>query len=231
MIKHNELITSDDGSHTLISEQFGVSYHSTHGALQESITVFLAAGLHYARHNFLSEIKVLEMGFGTGLNALLTLMEAEKYRRVVRYSTLEAYPITEIQADTLNYIDILNSPQHAEHFKTMHAAKSDQRVELTKYFSFNKHLTKIEDFHPVGKYNLVYYDAFAPTTQPELWDDAMMKRIYDLLEDQAVFVSYCAKGSFKRALKAAGFILEPLPGPPGKREMTRAIKKVVRSID
>ena len=224
MSNDNQLITSDDGSHTLISDQFGVSYHSTHGALQESITVFLAAGLHYARHNFLSDIKILEMGFGTGLNALLTLIEAEKYRRPVHYSTLEAFPISLEQAGTLNYIDLLNCPQHAERFKTIHAIESDTKLDLTNYFSFTKHITKIEEFAPAGKYNVVYYDAFAPTTQPELWDEAMMKRIYDFLDDEAVFVSYCAKGSFKRALKAAGFIIESLPGPPGKREMTRALK-------
>ena len=224
MSKHNQLITSDDGSHTLISDQFGVSYHSTHGALQESITVFLAAGLHYARHNFLADIKVLEMGFGTGLNALLTLIEAEKYRRPVQFSTLEAFPISTEQADTLNYIEILDCDKYAEAFRMMHTAESGQTLKLSKYFSFTKHITKIQDFEPIVMYNVVYYDAFAPTTQPELWDEEMMKRIYDLLDDEAVFVSYCAKGSFKRALKAAGFILEPLPGPPGKREMTRALK-------
>lgn len=224
MSKHNQLITSDDGSHTLISNKFGVSYHSTHGALQESITVFLAAGFHYARHNFLADIKVLEMGFGTGLNALLTLIEAEKYRRPVQFSTIEAYPISTKQADTLNYIEILDCAKYADAFRMMHNAQSGQTLQISKYCSFTKHITKIEDFEPIDKYNVVYYDAFAPTTQPELWDESMMNRIYDLLEDQAVFVSYCAKGSFKRALKAAGFILEPLPGPPGKREMTRALK-------
>lgn len=220
----NKLITSDDGSHTLISDQFGVSYHSTHGAIQESITVFLAAGLHYARHNFLSEIKILEMGFGTGLNALLTLMEAEKYRKPLQFSTLEAYPISMDQAETLNYLDLLNCREYSKAFFSMHSSDTCRSLELIPNFTFTKHLIKIEDFNPIGKYNVVYYDAFAPTTQPELWDEVMMKRIYDLLEDEAVFVSYCAKGSFKRALKSAGFIVEPLPGPPGKREMTRALK-------
>lgn len=222
----NQLITSEDGSHTLISDQFGVSYHSTHGALQESITVFLAAGLHYARHNFLSEIKILEMGFGTGLNALLTLIEAEKYKKLVSYNTVEAFPISLKEAKSLNYVDILNSQVHQDSFESMHKSKTLEQIQLGKYFSFKKHLCKIEDLESQEKYNVVYYDAFAPTTQPELWDEAMMKRIYNLLEDQAVFVSYCAKGSFKRALKAAGFKIEALPGPPGKREMTRAIKSI-----
>ena len=106
----------------------------------------------------------------------------------------------------------------------MHNTLSGQTLQLSKYYSFTKHITKIEDFIPIDKYNLVFYDAFAPTTQPELWDELMMKRIYDLLDNQAVLVSYCAKGSFKRALKAAGFILEPLPGPNGKRDMTRSLK-------
>lgn len=224
MSKHNQLITSDDGSHTLISNQFGVSYHSLHGAIQESRTVFLAAGLHYARHNLLAEIKILEMGFGTGLNALLTLIEAEKYHFPIQFNTLEAYPVSTQQADTLNYIDILDCSKYSDAFRLMHNTLSGQTLQLSKYCSFTKHITKIEDFLPNDKYNLVFYDAFAPTTQPELWDELMMKRIYDLLDNQAVLVSYCAKGSFKRALKAAGFILEPLPGPKGKREMTRALK-------
>jgi len=224
----NQLIISDDGSHTLISDQFGVSYHSTHGALQESITVFLAAGLHYAKHNFSAKIKVLEMGFGTGLNALLTLIESEKYRTPISYSTIEAYPISIDEARSLNYIDILNCDKHLDQFEAMHTAPSLEQISLTDRFTFRKHLCAIQDLEPQEKYNVVYYDAFSPTTQPELWDEPMMKRIYDLLDDEAVFVSYCAKGSFKRALKAAGFKLEPLPGPPGKREMTRALKKIDR---
>lgn len=224
MNNHNQLIQSDDGSDTLISSQFGVSYHSTHGALQESITVFLAAGLHYARHNFISNIKVLEMGFGTGLNSLLTLIEAEKYRCPIEYSTLEAYPISPEEADSLNYLKLLKCTSLSKHFRLMHTSESNCEIKMNEYFTFKKHLRKIEDFNPSNKYNVVYYDAFAPTTQPELWNEAMMKRIYDMLEDNAVFVSYCAKGSFKRALKAAGFILQSLPGPPGKREMTRALK-------
>ena len=104
------------------------------------------------------------MGFGTGLNALLTLMEADKYKRNIRYSTLEAYPISVAEADSLNYLDILNCPQYAEQFKVMHSVESDQKIELTRYCSFTKHITKIEDFKPYGKYNVVYYDAFAPTT-------------------------------------------------------------------
>lgn len=226
MKKDNELVISDDGSHTLVSDQFGVSYHSTHGAIQESITVFLAAGLHYAKQNFFSEINILEMGFGTGLNAILSLIEAEKYRIHISYDTIEAFPISLRQAKSLNYLDILNSNCLNTEFEKMHSSKSEEQIQLTKYFSFRKYLCKIEQFDVRDKFNVVYYDAFAPTTQPELWDEEMMKRIYEMLADQAVFVSYCAKGSFKRALKAAGFQIEPLPGPPGKREMTRAIKSL-----
>lgn len=222
----NQLIISDDGSHTLISEQFGVSYHSTHGAIQESITVFLAAGLHYARHHFLSKIKILEMGFGTGLNALLSMMEAEKYKKTISYNTIEAFPISMDEAKSLNYIKLLKCENLRPQFESMHQSKSLDQLQLSKHFAFRKHICKIEDLIPQEKYNVVYYDAFAPTSQPELWDETMMKYIFNLLEEEAVFVSYCAKGSFKRALKAAGFIVESLPGPPGKREMTRAIKKL-----
>lgn len=226
MSRDNQLVISDDGSHTFISDKFGVSYHSTHGALQESITVFLAAGLHYARHNFISDIKILEMGFGTGLNALLTLIESEKYRKRISYNTIEAYPIGINEAKSLNYIDILNAEVYRDQFESMHSSDSMKQITVSDRMVFKKYICQLENFEPQEKYNVVYYDAFAPTTQPELWDEKMMKKIYDMLADEAVFVSYCAKGSFKRALKSAGFVLEPLPGPPGKREMTRAIKSV-----
>ena len=177
----------------------------------------------------MGSIKILEMGFGTGLNALLTMMEADKYRRSVSYNTVEAFPISLKSAQSLNYLDVLNIEKYRTQFDSMHSSDSLDQLRLSKYFSFRKHLCKIEDLIPQENYNVVYYDAFAPTTQPELWDEAMMKRIYDLLDEEAVFVSYCAKGSFKRALKAAGFIVEALPGPPGKREMTRAIKRQLQS--
>lgn len=226
MKEHNELVISEDGSHTLLSKNFGVTYHSTHGAIQESITVFLSAGLQYARTNFDHPVKILEMGFGTGLNALLTLIEAEQYKLPVHYTSLEAYPISVQEAEALNYIDFLNTPQLQETFNAFHAADSKEILSSSKYFTFQKHITKIEDFQPENTFNVVYYDAFAPTTQPHLWDEKMMAHIYQMLDDQAILVSYCAKGSFKRALRAAGFKVESLMGPPGKREMVRAVKDV-----
>lgn len=226
MKEYNQLIQSDDGAHTLISSQFGVSYHSTHGALIESITVFLTAGLQFARDRYASPIRILEMGFGTGLNALLTLIESQHYRLPVEYTTLEAYPIDIEEAKKLNYIQILKADRYREAFIKMHNINHDEVLPLDKYFTFKKMIQQIQSHQPIKRYDLVYYDAFAPTTQPELWDDSMMARVYSMMSDQSVLVSYCAKGSFKRALRAAGFTVEGLPGPPGKREMTRAIKSL-----
>lgn len=226
MHKHNELIVSDDGSHTLISDQFGVSYHSTHGAIQESITVFLAAGLQKTMASYTYPIRILEMGFGTGLNALLTLMESNKYKISVDYTTVEAYPVPIDEVVPLNYIQLLHAPELEGPFHQMHLILSHQPIALTCRFTFRKCIEKIEVHSPTHAYDLIYYDAFAPTTQPELWGEAIMQKMYDLLDTGGILVSYCAKGSFKRACRAAGFEVESLPGPPGKREMTRAIKSL-----
>lgn len=224
--KQNDIILSDDGSHTLVSDQFGVTYHSTHGAIQESICVFLQAGLLKAYSINPLNINILEMGFGSGLNALLTLLESQRFNFKINYTTVEAYPISQAEVDQLNYLEVLDAQHLEDSFNKMHQIPSDAKIELSNKFRFTKHLGKMEEYTPKQKIDLVYYDAFAPTTQPELWDEAMMQHMYDLMSDESVLVSYCAKGSFKRALLAAGFTVEKIPGPPGKREMIRAYKHV-----
>lgn len=221
----NQIMTSEDGSTTILSERFGVTYHSKHGAIQETETVFLEAGYSYALEHF-NEIRILEMGFGTGLNALMTYDLSFHHPKIKHfYDTIEAYPIDMGTVDKLNYIDLLGYADHIfQTFRAWHEAASQETI-VQHNFSFTKFITQIQDLALKDEYyNVIYYDAFAPNAQEELWDEAMMKKMYNCLQDQGCLVTYCAKGSFKRALKAAGFRIEGLPGPKGKREMTRAIK-------
>jgi len=218
----NTITTSQDGSHTLVSDKFGVSYHSKYGAIQETQTVFIDAGLNHQIENGLTSMRILEMGFGTGLNALMTLMQIPD-DIVIHYHTLEAYPISKDTARTLNYPEVLDlSPQQKEAFIAMHECDSDHKIQINSNFTFTKHLIKIEDYDPTEMFDIVYYDAFAPTSQEELWTPELMQRISKWCNLDAVLVTYCAKGSFKRALRSAGFSVEGIPGPIGKREMTRA---------
>ncbi len=218
----DELILSQDGSHTVVSQKFGVSYHSKYGAIQETQTVFVDAGLKFQEDKGKTSISILEMGFGTGLNALMTLMQS-KSNVHIDYHTIEAYPLEEPQFSQLNYPAVLNlDVQTKDAFLQMHQCKSGVSTKLSERFTFSKYITKLEDFESSLKFDIVYYDAFAPSSQEELWSPDMMMKIFEMCNPGAILVTYCAKGSFKRALKSAGFELEALDGPIGKREMTRA---------
>lgn len=222
-------VLSDDGSHTLVSPIYGVSYHSHHGAVQETKHVFIQAGFQYAIERGLDSIRILEMGFGTGLNALMTHIECQKHHTPCIYHTIEAYPIELETVKMLNYQEVLgHSDVIHQGYLDMHNSPSHVSVELDTRFTFKKYIGKIEDTElPLDYFDVVYYDAFAPNAQEELWDVPIMTKMYQALSDGGCLVTYCAKGSFKRTLRAVGFTIEELPGPKGKREMTRAIKKVI----
>ena len=220
----NQRLISEDGTHTISSEKYGVTYHSIYGALNESITVFLSAGLQYQVLRGKKDVSIFEMGLGTGLNALLTIMEAERYRLNIRYHAIELHPITVSEAASLNFLKQLDACHLESSFALLHASPPHLEMEISPYFRFLKNHGDLLTTPIKGKYDVVYYDAFAPTAQEELWTPEVMEKMYGILNEGGVLVSYCAKGSFKRALKSAGFKVEALPGPPGKREMTRAIK-------
>lgn len=215
---------TDDGSSTYYSAQFDAHYHSTHGALQESQHVFIEHGLrfYHSAHNTEHGLKILEFGFGTGLNALLTAQVADELNQPVIYHTLEAYPITTDIATDLNYGALLNAQAL---YTDLHSCSWGKPHPITPRFSILKHETLFEEHDYDSGYQIIYYDAFAPTAQSHLWDEMMMKKCYDALDTEGILVTFCAKGSFKRSLKAVGFEVERLPGPPGKREMTRATKR------
>lgn len=222
--KHN-LILSHDGSHTIESTQYGVTYHSAFGALEESLTVFLSAGYHYSRlRHKPDQLDVLEIGFGTGLNAWLTIQEADRYSQLTTYTGIEAYPISVDLAGLLNYPSATGSTDKKEAFLTLHKAASSEPHRMTDYSIFKKEIVRVEDWTAGQCYDVIYFDAFAPTAQPELWSLDILQKMYDHTKPGGVLVTYCAKGQFKRDLKSVGYKVEALPGPGRKREMTRAIK-------
>lgn len=216
------LETTDDGALTIRSKMFGVTYHSTHGAIQETQTVFIDAGLAY-RAQQSTKIAVLGIGFGTGLNALMSYLKGQEEGWDIDYIGVEAYPIEMEVVKNLNYISLLDANAYEEDFWKMHQA-TNQTIQLKPNFSFQKRLIKFEDLDYQDQFDVIYYDAFAPNAQPHLWEAPILHKMYTALKKDGVLVTYCAKGVFKRTLKSLGFKVEGLPGPKGKREMTRALK-------
>lgn len=218
---------TSDGTHTIHSDQFDVPYHSVHGALQETMHVFIGAGLDHFLETTSStkSIHILEVGFGTGLNVLATLAESRNRELSVDFQTIEAYPITMETAAALNFAEHLPSIVKSD-IDTIHSAEWSENISLSPLFTFTKHRTTLEAFQSEDRFDVIYFDAFAPTAQPELWTPAILQKMYDHLNDYGILVTYCAKGQFKRDLKSVGFHVQSIPGPPRKREMTRAIKSI-----
>jgi tRNA U34 5-methylaminomethyl-2-thiouridine-forming methyltransferase MnmC len=217
------LYTTQDGTHTLYSANYGVTYHSRYGAITESNHVFIEAGLRY-KAVLGRDISILEAGFGTGLNALLTYLEAEKRGLNVRYTALEKYPITSELVHSLNYPSLLGTDDLSSIFLSMHTEGWEEEQVVSPSFRIRKLQTGIEAFREEQQFDLIYFDAFAPQAQPELWQSSVFSNLFDSLRPEGVLVTYCAQGEFKRTLKHVGFKVERLKGPPGKREMTRAWK-------
>lgn len=217
------IIPTKDGSNTLKSNHFDALYHSINGAIQESQIVFIEAALYHkaAQHPTLS---ILEIGFGTGLNAFMTYLEARKQGWNIQYTGMEAYPIDVATAQQLDYPALLEaSEEDTVLFLELHQEEKAMTT-LTPFFAFTKKVQAFEELDAVEEYDMVYYDAFAPSIQPHLWQEEQLTRIHSALKPGGVLTTYCAQGAFKRTLKAIGFTLEALPGPAGKREMTRATK-------
>ncbi len=225
-----EVRTTADGSPTLYVPALDEHYHSTHGARQESAHVFIEAGLRpllaAGRGQSGRPLHLLEIGLGTGLNALLTLAAADATAVAIRYDGYETYPLppAAVAALAAQWADI---PALRDAFAQLHAAPWGESLALTSIFSLTKWLAEVQAADlPASYYDLIYFDAFAPEKQPELWTEAVFAKLYAAAAPGAVLVSYCAQGQFRRNLRAAGWLTEKLPGPPGKREMTRARKPI-----
>jgi tRNA U34 5-methylaminomethyl-2-thiouridine-forming methyltransferase MnmC len=217
-----ELIKTADGSHSLFLKDLDEHYHSVHGAIQESKHVFLQAGL--SQFNDKKNISILEIGFGTGLNALLTFIENVISNRVIDYSTLEAFPLEMEVVNELNYVQELNASDYHSSYLKMHESEWETKISLSPSFNFTKIKNTLQEVSFPKQYDLIYFDAFGPRVQPELWTEEIFQKIYNATAVGGMLVTYCAKGEVKRTLKKVGFVLETLPGPPGKREMIRVSK-------
>lgn len=216
-----ELERTADGSYTLYVPELDEHYHSVKGALTESQHIFIEMGL---KHSPAPEPHILEIGLGTGLNAFLTLLAAEEMQRKVHYTGIERYPLAEETLRQLDYPGIIGK-KHEEDYYAIHQAPWEKETNLSPWFT----LHKIEgDFtrHTFQKgYDIIYFDAFAPEKQPEMWEQSLFNTLYNVLNEGGILTTYCAKGVVRRMLQTAGFTVERLPGPPGgKREILRATK-------
>lgn len=220
-----EIIVTEDGSHSIAMPELNVTYHSIHGAIQESRHVFIEAGLKYLLNQFPTEnISILEAGFGTGLNALLTAIQIEKSETSVYYLALEPFPIDVEEANALNYCERLKREDLQEDFMRIHKCEWNKDLIVTENVLLHKSNFTLQKFEHATGFDLIYYDPFAPSAQPELWTKEIFQKLFNLLKPNGTLVTYCSKGDVRRAMIAAGFIVEKLAGPPGKREMLRAVK-------
>ncbi|MEH0158155.1 tRNA (5-methylaminomethyl-2-thiouridine)(34)-methyltransferase MnmD [Limibacter armeniacum] len=222
--KKIKIVETGDGSSTLYNEELNETYHSSHGALTESRHVFIKAGFAPVSEKT-KEVAILEIGFGTGLNAILTIEEALKNPDIqIVYTTLEPFPLDNDLVEGLNYKQLIDESLHP-YFDQLHQATWNEDVQILPNFILHKADKKLEEFDAKNRrFNLVYYDAFAPSKQPDMWTEDNLAKCFALSQEECMLVTYCASGQFKRNLKSAGFAIESYPGPPGKREMTRGLK-------
>lgn len=213
-----EIRATGDGSPTIYLPELNENYHSTHGAVQESMHVFIEAGLHQVESE---QINVFEVGFGTGLNCLLTFLHATD--KEITYHSIEKFPVEDSLLSELKYGNICPA-EYFRIFKTMHELPWDNECILSPRFKLKKIENDLSSFLPDTFYKLIYFDAFAPEVQPELWTPKIFQKMFEMMESGGILVTYCAKGEVRRTMQACGFKVERIPGPPGKREMLRARK-------
>ena len=221
-----KIITTSDGSKTIQIEDWNEQYHSIHGAIQEANHVFIKHGLLFYFENIaiaLEPIKILEIGFGTGLNAFLTLIKSEALKQPITYVGVEAYPVETEEIQQLNYVELI-SEDHKSQFHTMHEVPWESEHQITSNFHLEKQQKYFKDLRLKNTFNIIYFDAFGARVQPELWTEDIFAIMFSALKTNGVLVTYSAKGSVRRAMQSVGFTVERLPGPPGKREMLRAQK-------
>ncbi|MFD1550676.1 methyltransferase [Putridiphycobacter roseus] len=221
-MKERQVIITGDNSKSLLIKDTDISYHSIHGAKTESNHIFIAHGLNQLNKN--QPICIFEMGFGTGLNALLTLEQANKQQLNINYHSIEKYPLHQQEWEDFTEKNGFSN-EEKNHFKTLHETNWETQISITPKFELKKIQGDIlthtfeSDF-----YDIIYFDAFGPGFQPELWKPNLLQKLHNSLKTNGFLITYCAQGQFKRDLKSVGFKVENLPGPPGKREITKGIK-------
>ncbi len=219
-------MTTKDGSKTIHIPEWNEQYHSTHGAIQEAKHVYLKHGLAFfcASEGYVkqSQISVLEIGFGTGLNAFLTAIKAEELNLNCSYIGVEGFPISNEELQALNYTETL---EYETVFQAIHTCKWEAEVKISKNFKLTKQQKQFLDIKDENQFDVIYFDAFGPRVQPELWTEAIFKNMYKAMKPNGVLVTYCAQGHARRAMISVGFIVSKVEGPPGKRHMLRAVKE------
>ena len=220
-----QVLVTADGSPTLALPDLGITYHSRHGATQESNHVFIQAGLQHYWEVFPGQpVRIWEAGLGTGLNALMTWLAAEQQKISVTYVSAELFPLEKSEYEAIHFESHLTGDQVQEKYRWLHEAEWETWQEGSAYFRFKKMKMDFRSVATHPGYDLIYYDAFAPGAQPELWTPEQFARLYASMNSGGRLVTYCSKGDVRRAMIHAGFSVEKIPGPPGKREMLRAVK-------
>ena len=219
-----QLFITEDGSHSIRIPDLNVSYHSRYGAVQESQHIFIGAGLKHAAL-YAKKISILEVGFGTGLNALLTLIEAEKNDLQILYDVVELYPLDSAFIASLNYLSVLQAPHLLNKFSLMHECEWETTVKISGHFDLKKIYGDIRHVELAGNYDLIYFDVFDPASQPGLWTEEVFKKMYLIMNADGVLVTYSSKGIVRKRMEDAGFRVMKLEGPKGKREIVRACIK------
>ena len=216
-----EIIRTQDGSTTIRLPEWDECYHSKHGAIQEAYHVFIKNGLDLFKQN---PVSIMEIGFGTGLNAFITLLEAEKYNQKIDYVGVEAYPVSTEEVSLMNYVSELGQHANQETFNLLHETDWEQQNQISTHFNLTKKKLFFDEISDRGKFDLIYFDAFGYRVQPELWRTEIFEIMYDSLKENGVLVTYAARGVVKRSMQEVGFRVEKREGPPGKREMMLGFK-------
>lgn len=217
-----KIIKTSDGSSSVYLPEWDENYHSKHGAIQEAYHVFIKNGLDLFEDN--SDINILEMGLGTGLNCIITYLESKKRNLRISYLGLEGYPLDIEMILELKHLEQLQAEHESIVYQEILNSDWNTKQQITDHFYLTKEQVMFEDFDQRAFADLIYFDAFGARVQPELWTEAIFKKMYEALNENGVIVTYAAKGSVRRAMQAVGFEVERLPGPPGKREMLRGKK-------
>lgn len=222
-----KIIKTLDGSTTIQIVDWNECYHSKMGAIQEAVHVFIKNGLYLLD---IKNVSILEIGFGTGLNAFITFLEAQKNDYVIEYSGVEAYPISAEELQLMNYVEELNADYYKDIFDLMHQSIWEERQEITPNFALTKYKMLFEDIKFTNRFDIIYFDAFGFQVQPELWSEAIFNQMFAALKSSGVLVTYAARGVVKRNMIQAGFTVKKVPGPPGKREMMIGFKNFLGNI-
>ena len=221
----NKLVITNDGSHSIFNPEINECYHSKHGAIVEAEHVFIRNGFSTVNKPYLN---ILEIGFGTGLNTLLTSQKAIQKEITVDYQTIELYPVIEDNYSKLNFTDLIGIEQNE--LLKLHTTQWEKKCKINEFFSLTKFKTDLENYTSESKFDIIYFDAFSPEKQPELWTNTIFMKMHNYLKEDGFLVTYCAKGIVKRTMKSVGFKIIVLDGPPGKRQMTKANKLILKNV-